>query len=505
MTNISIKNLTFNYDNQLVPLFDNATVEIDSSWKTGLVGRNGDGKTTLMNLLCGKLSSYKGNIVTALSFSYFPLSLKTPNELTFYTLQSQVQIEEWRLKKELASLCKNPSNLLWSPFNQLSGGEQTKVLLACAFAQKDYFPLLDEPTNHLDHKTRAQVANYLHHKKSGFILTSHDRIFLNHVIDHVVAIEQKKLIVSHGNYDTYSRNKQLKANFEQAQNQKLKNEISRLQNTTTIKSNWANQIEQRKIHSPHAKVSSEERNISTGAIGKASAKMMKRAKTIEKRITQKIDAKSTALAEVDSIDEITLNYHPLNVNHLLVVEELRIKYPHMNHALFDSLSFDLHPQERIAFLGNNGVGKSALLQTLLNIGDTQTLSGKIYADSHLKISYLSQQSNSYQGTLKQFAHHYNLDYSLLLSHLRKLGMTRQVFNTRIEHMSKGQQKRVALAKSLIEPANLYIWDEPLNYLDIDNQQQILNAIKKVNPTMLLVEHDQYFIKQIATNTFNLKH
>ena len=118
--------------------------------------------------------------------------------------------------------------------------------------------------------------------------------------------------------------------------------------------------------------------------------------------------------------------------------------------------------------------------------------GDFRVNAHVQISYLSQ-SVKLNGTVAQLANQNGLNLNQILNLLRRLGMPREVFDLPIEQMSKGQQKKVALTKSLVEPANLYLWDEPLNYLDIENQQQILTLIKEKSPTMLIVEHDQKFI------------
>lgn len=109
----------------------------------------------------------------------------------------------------------------------------------------------------------------------------------------------------------------------------------------------------------------------------------------------------------------------------------------------------------------------------------------------------------YSGSLKDFAKKYHLSYEALLSNLKKMGFARADFTTRIEKMSMGQQKRVAWAKSLTEPANLYLWDEPANYLDVFNQDQLIKLLKSVKPTMLLIEHDPYFITSVADQQIKL--
>ena len=145
---IEIKNLTFGYDSQGRNLFTDANLVIDTKWKLGLIGRNGRGKTTLMKLLQGQLP-HEGKIVHQLQFTYFPQPVTDPSQLTYYVLQEQGEFEDWQIQREL-NLLKVDPEILWRPFDSLSGGEQTKVLLALLFVEDANYPLIDEPTNHLD-------------------------------------------------------------------------------------------------------------------------------------------------------------------------------------------------------------------------------------------------------------------------------------------------------------------------------------------------------------------
>ena len=157
MSNIRISNLSFRYDDSSENIFNKLNLNLDSTWKLGLVGRNGRGKTTFLNLLRGKLHGL-GEIQTRLSFSYYPIKIEDQKNITLYELQKQVAFEEWELERELNLMSVDP-NLLWQPFNTLSGGEQTKVLLALSFTDKDSFALIDEPTNHLDEDSRKEISN----------------------------------------------------------------------------------------------------------------------------------------------------------------------------------------------------------------------------------------------------------------------------------------------------------------------------------------------------------
>ena len=168
MSNIKIKNLSFRYENSSEQIFTNLNLDLDSSWKLGLVGRNGKGKTTFLNLITKKLKG-NGQIQTRLDFIYFPLHVRNPKNITFFELQDQINVEQWKLEKELNQMKVDP-NLIWQPFETLSGGEKTKVLLALSFTQENSFPLIDEPTNHLDEASRKQISEYLKQQKMDILL-----------------------------------------------------------------------------------------------------------------------------------------------------------------------------------------------------------------------------------------------------------------------------------------------------------------------------------------------
>ena len=131
------------------------------------------------------------------------------------------------------------------------------------------------------------------------------------------------------------------------------------------------------------------------------------------------------------------------------------------------------------------------------------IKGTIHRANGLKISRVRQNYESNQGTLEDFAEKEGLNYSQFLNNLRKLGMERHVFANCIQNMSMGQRKKVELAKSLSQSAHLYIWDEPLNYLDVFNQKQILELLQRVKPTMILIEHDAYFVKEVSNKIISL--
>lgn len=496
MSKIEIKNLTFGYDTQGTLLFEQANLNFDTQWKLGLIGRNGRGKTTLLNILQNRLA-YSGQILHQLEFLYFPQPIKEKKQLTYYVLQEISDFEQWKIERELNLLQVDPE-ILWRDFETLSGGEQTKVLLALLFIDDHHSPLIDEPTNHLDIVGRKQVADYLKKKRQGFIVVSHDRSFVDEVVDHVLSIEKSQLELYQGNFSVYEEQKKIKDEFELAQNEKLKKEVSRLKKTAAEKAEWSRSKEQDKYGKASEKGSGA--IYDTGFIGARAARTMKRAKTIEHRMDAQLLEKENLLKDIEYVDPLTMNYQPAHHKRILTVEDLVLSY--QDQPLFQKLSFELNQGQRIALAGQNGSGKSSIIRFLLNQfeGESQ---GEILRPTNLKISYVRQNYEDNQGTLLEFSEEQGLNHQEFLNNLHKLGMERTVFQNRIEQMSMGQRKKIELAKSLAQPAELYIWDEPLNYLDVFNQEQLEKLIIAIKPTMLVVEHDQAFLGNIATQVISL--
>ena len=149
MSMIKVENLTFSYPSSYDPIFENVSFQIDTDWKLGFVGRNGRGKTTFLNLLMDQYE-YRGKIIKSVRFDYFPYPVKDTKKWTMEVLNEVCpQAEEWQIRKELYAL-EVDEEVLWRPFETLSNGEQTKVLLAALFLNEGHFLLIDEPTNHLD-------------------------------------------------------------------------------------------------------------------------------------------------------------------------------------------------------------------------------------------------------------------------------------------------------------------------------------------------------------------
>ena len=459
----------------------------------GLIGRNGKGKTTFLRLLKGDYE-YTGKISKSIEFDYFPYEVENKQMQTIDIVHEIIpNTDDWEIVKEL-NLLKTDSEVLYRSFDTLSGGEQIKILLVSLFLKENNFLLIDEPTNHLDSQTRENLAEYLN-KKKGFILVSHDRNFLDRVVDHIISINNTNIEVQKGNFSSWKDNKDARDNFEFTQNEKLRKDINRLEIAAKNTENWSNKIEKSKYNTNNSGSS-----IDRGYVGHQSAKMMKKSKVIEKRVEKAIDEKSNLLNNIDRSDDLKIVPLNCNKNTLIMAHDLQIKYNNKN--IFNKISFEIQNGDRIAIIGKNGAGKSSILKLIL--GYDVPYGGEMKIANDLKISYVSQSTEELEGTLKNFAYQMKIDESIFKAMLSKMGFSSLDFNTDIKKMSEGQKKKVLIAKSISEMANIYIWDEPLNYIDIITRIQIEEAILKYKPTMIFVEHDETFIKNVATKIINLE-
>ena len=488
MSMIRVENLTFSYPSSYDTIFDNVTFQIDTDWKLGFVGRNGKGKTTLLNLFLGKYE-YRGKIISSVQFDYFPYPVSDKKRMTEDILYEVCPLaEEWELMRELSYLDVS-ADVLWRRFETLSNGEQTKVLLAALFLNENHFLLIDEPTNHLDTNAREKVAAYLK-KKKGFILVSHDRRFLDGCVDHILALNRTTIEVQSGNFSSWMENFQRQQEFETAQNERLKKDIGRLQRAAQRTSVWSDRIEASKyVNGP----------VDRGYLGHKAAKMMKRSKTIEARQQQAIEQKSALLKNAETVD--TLKIYPLTYHSDLLVSFSDVSVIYDSTKVCEPIFFEIRQGERVVIDGKNGSGKSSLLKLLLNYPIEHT--GTVAIGSGLIISYVPQDTSHLNGNLSKFAEKNNLDESLFKAILRKMDFERVQFGKNMEDFSGGQKKKVLIAKSLCEQAHLYVWDEPLNFIDVYSRMQIEHLIKQFAPTMLLVEHDIAFREAIATKVVKL--
>ncbi|GFN32993.1 Lsa family ABC-F type ribosomal protection protein [Paenibacillus xylaniclasticus] len=492
MSQIKVTNLTFAHYGSYDNIFENVSFQIDTDWRLGFTGRNGRGKTTFMNLLLGKYE-YSGSISTSVQFEYFPYDVRNQDDNTIDVVASiYPDYVHWELMREL-SLLKVMEDVLYRSFRSLSNGEQTKVLLAALLLKENSFLLIDEPTNHLDMHARKLVGQYLR-SKSGFILVSHDRAFLDYCVDHILSINKTNIEIQQGNFSEWWENKRRQDQYELAENDKLRKNIKRLAEAAKRTNDWSDAVEKSKYGSKNSGS-----KLDKGYVGHKSAKMMKRSKSIDRRQQNAIEEKSGLLKNIEYADSLKIAQLPYHKHQLIELDRVSIQYG--DKTVCKDVHFTINQGDRIALLGKNGSGKSSILKLIC--GEDMKYSGKLRIGGQLKISYVSQDTSHLQGSLTQYAIDRGIDESLFKAILRKLDFSRAQFEKDISAYSGGQKKKVLIAASLCEKVHLHIWDEPLNYIDVISRMQIEELLLDYSPTILFVEHDRSFCDRIATKVIEI--
>ena len=529
MSMIEVNDLSFSYSASSDPIFEHVTFRIDTDWRLGFVGRNGRGKTTFCKLLTGEQSG-SGSIVSSVKFDYFPfpvreegtalavakgciapymlwearmeelLAQNTPEALAQYTalLEEYMAAGGYEIDGLLtleAGKLGLASELLGRDFITLSHGERTRLLLAALFCRPGHFLLIDEPTNHLDSGGRALVEEYLSRKK-GFLLISHDRDLLDGVVDHVLSINKKNTEIIKGNYTVWQEQKNRQDAERRARNERLKKEIGVLSEAARRTAGWSDSLEKTKIGGAPGDNVAPDR----GFVGHRAAKMMKRAKNIEHRREQAAQEKEGLLQNIEQAAELKITPERYHSGLLAEARGLAIRFGD-GPALFPPLDFTVERGDRVAICGPNGSGKSSILRLLLREEVPHT--GALRLAGGVKVSLVPQDTSFLRGGLREYARRQEVDESLFKAILRKMDFSRAQFEKDMAELSAGQKKKVLLARSLCERAHLYVWDEPLNFVDILSRVQVEELLLRGGPTILFVEHDARFVRGIATKIVEL--
>lgn len=493
MSQITIQDLSFTYEGDHIPVFQHLDLQLDTRWKLGLVGRNGRGKTTLLRLLEGSLSG-SGALTRPDRPVYFPRPADEPERPAREVLMEGIPWEEeWMLLRELNRLGLS-EEILERPFSSLSGGEQTRAGLARLFCQEDGYPMLDEPTNHLDEVGRDLTARYLRGLDRGFLLVSHDRAFLDACTDHTLALNRTGPEVVQGSFSVWYREKERRDQRETARNEALRGEIRRLEQASRRTSLWSDRVEQSKYGSKNSGLRPDR-----GYLGHKSAKLMKRAKNLEVRQQRAIQEKTALLQDVERADSLKLT--PLRHHSQRLLEGRNLAVLHGGRPVNRPVGFTLEQGQRLCLRGGNGSGKTSLLRLVL--GEELEHTGSLRRASGLVVSYVPQQVGRLRGRPAALAEERGLDRTQFFTVLRKLDFSRPMLERDMAEYSAGQQKKLLLAASLCQSAHLYVWDEPLNYIDLFSRIQLEELILEYQPTMLLVEHDRAFCGRVGTDVLVL--
>ncbi len=501
-------------------IFENISFEIHEKDRVGLVGRNGSGKTTLFRLLCGEempdsgqIHWKKGSEVGYLAqIPAFP-SQSTTKAVLETAFSDLLQIEE-KMKKLEVKMGKETSgerlqkliddygnlqdhftlkggyeieaniekmvnglnihDLLDKEFNQLSGGEKTKVGLALILLKKPDFLLLDEPTNHLDLMALEWLGSYLQDYSGTLVVISHDRYFLDEAVNKIFDLEDGEIECYSTNFSGFVEEKEERLLREFHAYEEQQKKIKKMKEAIKRLREWANRA-----------------NPPNEGLHKRARNMERALERMEKLNLPKLNRKKMGL-EMDSADRSGKDVLMLTDVSKSYGEKLLFKHVHM-HVTY---------QERAAIVGENGTGKSTLIKLIL--GQLHSDEGKIRIGSNVKIGYLSQNifSNIKDETMiEAFRNEVRVTEGEARHILARFLFYGHIVFRKVSQLSGGERMRLRLAQLMYQDINLLILDEPTNHLDIESREVLEEALEHYNGTILAVSHDRYFLNKLFEKIF----
>lgn len=529
MIALSVNNITKSFGANTI--FENLSMDVQEGERLGLIGPNGCGKTTMMKILMGRESCDSGVVslkkgITVGYLNQLPdyeeaMTVRQVMTLAFEGLSSMkkrmaeyevlmTSLEGEALEKmllrygdlshrfeteggydietRLSFISEGldiPSAMQQQTFGQLSGGEKTRVELAKTLLEEPDVLLLDEPSNHLDLASIEWLEDFLKSYAGTVIIISHDRYFLDRVVNRIVEMSYDRLTIYHGNYSYYVVEKERRFLIELKFYQNQQKEIKRVENQIKRYRVWGTMRD--------------------------SVKMFRKAKELEKRL-EKMDK-----AQRPKFDNAKVNLAFSSSNRsgkrVLSVENLSKGFD--GRLLFEGVNFDLYFGESLCMVGGNGTGKSTILKMLIQeaIDDayvwinhqdvhdaTAKDMGNIHFGSKLRIGYLAQEvafENEGLTLLEYFAALHHIPNSEARKELAKVLFVKDDVNKKIGSLSGGEKSRLKLCSLIYDQVNLMILDEPTNHLDIDSREILEETLIGYEGTILFVSHDRYFIAKIA--------
>ncbi len=451
-------------------VFNDVSFIVNDNEKIGLIGRNGSGKSTLFKVLCGKINEYEGKIVVPKNYKigYLEQHLKfTENsvaEEAYLALPDYKKDAFWDAEKILSELNFSEEDKKKNP-KEFSGGWQVRLNLAKLLISEPDVLLLDEPTNYLDILSIRWLKNFLKNYRGALVLITHDRSFMDEIINHTIILHRGSSIKIKGNTeDMYNKIAEEEENYEKTRlNESKKREqsqkyIDRFRYKATLAS-----------------------------------RVQSRIKMLEKQEVKK---------ELDSIQNLDFEFKYENFignSNMVNINELKFGYQDKN-ILFEKLSFKIEKGDKICVVGKNGKGKSTLLKLL--IGDLKPLSGDIKTNSKTSLAYFGQtniDTLNLENTIEQELHSTNptAPKSVIMNIAGLMMFSGDLAKKKISVLSGGEKSRVSLGKILLKPNNLLLLDEPTNHLDMESCEALAEALMVFQGASVIVSHNEYFLNNIA--------
>ncbi len=512
---LNAHNISKSFNEKLI--LSEISFHLEDNDKAALIGVNGSGKTTLLRILTGEISPDEGTVTFSkdLKIGYVSQesTVNSDNNIYEELLLSKKELidMENRLRKmeeqmsectedELTALMDSYNKLshtfevlggltfrseiqgiinglgfidsdINKPINTLSGGQKTRVALSRVLIQNPDLIILDEPTNHLDLNAISFLENYLLNYKGALLVVSHDRYFLDKVVNKVIEIENTKSLEYKGNYSEFAVKKEA-----------LRNEQMRLY--------YKNQSEIAHQEAVIAKLRQFNRE-----------KSIKRAESRQKALNKIVRVEKPA--ELNDAMNITLMPNISSGNDVLSVSNLKKSFDY--NLLFQNISFEIKRGEVVALVGDNGTGKSTILKIINGLLDADA--GQITLGTNVEIGYFDQEHQELHEEKTLFEElqddHPTMNNTEVRNVLAAFLFTGDDVFKKISTLSGGEKGRVLLAKLMLSKGNFLIMDEPTNHLDITSKEILEDALNAYEGTVLYVSHDRYFINRTATRILDL--
>lgn len=479
---IKVTGIEMNFN--LRKILDNISFDIKNGERIGLVGYNGTGKTTLANILTGKITPDKGFVEksTELKIGYLTQSID-------YEANELYSMEEDLLQHSSKIGLKKVSAWEEKRLNHLSGGEKLKLALSNVWASKPGFLILDEPTNHLDFKGIEWLIEELEKFKGPVLIISHDRHFLDKTVTRIFEIENTKLNFYNGNYSDYQKEKQhrLETQMHHYEVQQRKKEDIEMQMEQL--SSWSEKAHRTSTkqgrdygHKEYHRVKAKKRDA------QVKSKMKRLQSELEKN---KVDK---PLEET----KVRFQFDTKGSRGKRIIEAKSLSKSFEERSLFSECHFYINHGERIGLLGENGCGKTTLIKMIL--GETAVTGGDLWKSDSLKIAYLCQDVDNLPAEktaleVLGFTDRENILKARTL--FANLGLKEQFITKPIRTLSLGERTRVKLVEMLMKEYDVLILDEPTNHLDLPSREQLEKTLNEFAGTIITVSHDFYFLNKLC--------
>jgi ATP-binding cassette, subfamily F, member 3 len=514
---ITINNLEILYGDK--HLFNNISARINDNDRIGLVGVNGAGKSTLLKIICGINETDPGVVNRPKRFSaaYLPqeatafdtgrtiyqeaenafaealvlqqdldevnrqLAAVDPDSSEFSSLlkqQGELQhrlerIDIFRVQSKIEKVLMGLGFSLEDfdrPSSSLSGGWLMRLMLAKLLLAMPDLLLLDEPTNHLDLDSLTWLENFLLTYEGGLVIISHDRTFLDQVTSTTWELSLGRLTVFKGNYSKYVADKEIRMQVERAS---YENQQAQIRQTMRF-------------------------------VQRFRAKSTK-AKQVQSRLKQLARMERIELAEVEQ--GVAFHFPPAAPSGRQVLEVQRLGKQYTEKPIFDDISFHLQRGDKMAVVGVNGAGKSTLMRILAGIETCDA--GRVKLGHNVVISYFGQhQAQELAPGLTALQTLSAVAGDMTITEVRSLLGTflfrGEEVDKMVQVLSGGEKSRLALAKMIVQPANLLILDEPTNHLDMNSQEVLQEAMAQYDGTIIVVSHNRHFVNSFINKVLEIK-